>query len=49
MTEQPLRWILCAAVLGFRSKYEEVNADHAGMSPLVLPDIFDFFDASRGK
>jgi predicted esterase len=32
---------------GFKSKYEEVNADHGGMIKLVLPDIFDFFDSSR--
>jgi poly(3-hydroxybutyrate) depolymerase len=34
---------------GFQATYEEVNADHGGMIPLVLPDIFDFFDASRSK
>jgi predicted peptidase len=34
---------------GFNAKYEEVNADHGGMIKLVLPDIFDFFDASRAK
>jgi predicted peptidase len=34
---------------GFKATYEEVNADHGGMIPLVLPDIFDFFDASRRK
>jgi predicted peptidase len=34
---------------GFNAKYEEVNADHGGMIPLVLPDIFDFFDSSRAK
>ena len=32
---------------GFKSEYEEVNADHGGMIPLVLPDVFDFFDRSR--
>jgi len=32
---------------GFAAEYEEVNADHGGMIPLVLPDIFDFFDRSR--
>ncbi|HVT06516.1 MAG TPA: hypothetical protein VHO67_03625 [Polyangia bacterium] len=31
---------------GFKSEYEEVNADHPGMVPLVLPDVFDFFDRS---
>ncbi|MBN1609010.1 MAG: hypothetical protein JW940_20450 [Polyangiaceae bacterium] len=31
----------------FDAEYEEVNADHGGMIPLVLPDIFDFFDRSR--
>jgi predicted esterase len=30
------------------AQYKEVNADHPGMVPLVLPDVFDFFDASRG-
>ncbi len=32
---------------GFLSTYKEVNADHGGMIPLVLPDIFDFFERSR--
>ena len=32
---------------GFKLKYKEVNADHGGMVPLVLPDIFDFFDECR--
>jgi len=34
---------------GFKAEYEEVNADHGGMIPLVLPDVFDFFDRSRAK
>jgi predicted esterase len=34
---------------GFKAEYEEVNADHGGMIPLVLPDVFDFFDRSRSK
>jgi hypothetical protein len=34
---------------GFNSEYEEVNADHPGMVPLVLPDVFTFFDRSRTK
>jgi len=29
----------------FKVKYKEVNADHAGMVPLVLPDVFAFFDS----
>lgn len=29
---------------GFVVSYEEVAADHAGMVPLVLPDVFEFFD-----
>ena len=29
---------------GYPSEYLEVEADHAGMVPLVLPDVFDFFD-----
>jgi poly(3-hydroxybutyrate) depolymerase len=32
---------------GFMSQYEEVNADHPGMVPLVLPDVFSFFDNHR--
>jgi predicted esterase len=32
---------------GFLAEYEEVNADHGGMVPLVLPDVFDFFERSR--
>ena len=34
---------------GYMSEYEEVNADHAGMVPLVLPDVFNFFDRSLTK
>jgi predicted peptidase len=34
---------------GFKVEYKEVNADHGGMVPLVLPDVFDFFDRCRGK
>ena len=33
----------------FKAEYEEVNADHGGMIPLVLPDVFGFFDRSRGN
>jgi predicted esterase len=29
------------------AQYKEVNADHGGMIPLVLPDVFDFFDRAR--
>ncbi|WP_437911232.1 hypothetical protein WME73_25600 [Sorangium sp. So ce302] len=29
---------------GYTITYKEVDADHAGMVPLVLPDVFDFFD-----
>lgn len=32
---------------GYPSEYKEVQADHAGMVPLVLPDVFDFFDRKR--
>ena len=32
---------------GFNAEYEEVNADHGGMIPLVLPDVFGFFDRSK--
>jgi hypothetical protein len=31
----------------FDAEYEEVDADHGGMVSLVLPDVFDFFDARR--
>jgi hypothetical protein len=31
------------------AEYEEVNADHGGMVPLVLPDVFAFFDRTRSK
>ncbi|MBN1568646.1 MAG: hypothetical protein JXA73_12435 [Acidobacteria bacterium] len=34
---------------GFKLEYMEVNADHGGMIPLVLPDIFKFFDRCRLK
>ena len=34
---------------GFKVEYKEVNADHPGMVPLVLPDVFDFFDRCRTK
>jgi predicted peptidase len=34
---------------GFKIEYKEVNADHGGMVPLVLPDVFDFFDRCRAK
>ncbi|HEX2873714.1 MAG TPA: hypothetical protein VHP33_20805 [Polyangiaceae bacterium] len=29
---------------GFAVSFKEVNADHPGMVPLVLPDVFTFFD-----
>ncbi|WP_437963390.1 hypothetical protein WMF04_27105 [Sorangium sp. So ce260] len=29
---------------GYTITYKEVDADHAGMVPLVLPDVFDYFD-----
>ena len=32
---------------GFKVEYMEVNADHGGMIPLVLPSIFNFFDRHR--
>lgn len=32
---------------GFNLEYKEVNADHGGMVPLVLPDVFNFFDRCR--
>jgi predicted peptidase len=33
----------------FKIEYMEVNADHGGMIPLVLPSIFNFFDRCRSK
>jgi predicted peptidase len=33
----------------FKLEYKEVEADHPGMVPLILPDVFDFFDRCRGK
>jgi predicted esterase len=30
---------------GMKLKYKEVNADHGGMVPIVLPDVFNFFDS----
>jgi poly(3-hydroxybutyrate) depolymerase len=33
----------------FKLEYKEVEADHGGMVPLVLPDVFKFFDRCRGK
>ncbi len=32
---------------GFDVTYKEVNADHPGMVPLVLPDVFTFFDQAK--
>jgi MFS family permease len=34
---------------GFKLEYLEVNADHGGMVPLVLPSMFNFFDRYRSK
>lgn len=34
---------------GFNLEYKEVDADHGAMVPLVLPDVFDFFDRIRKK
>jgi predicted peptidase len=34
---------------GFKLEYKEVEADHPGMVPLVLPEVFDFFDRCRAK
>jgi hypothetical protein len=31
----------------FNLEYKEVDADHGGMVPLVLPDVFNFFDRCR--
>jgi predicted peptidase len=34
---------------GFKIEYMEVNADHGGMIPLVLPSVFKFFDRCLSK
>jgi predicted peptidase len=34
---------------GFKLEYMEVEANHGGMVPLVLPAVFDFFDRFRKK
>ena len=34
---------------GFNLEYKEVDANHGGMVPLVLPAVFDFFDRVRKK
>jgi len=34
---------------GFGAEYIEVDADHGGMVPLVLPDVFGFFDEARSN
>jgi predicted peptidase len=34
---------------GYQVEYKEVTADHGGMIPLVLPDVFKFFDSHRAK
>jgi len=36
-------------VRGFQLEYLEVDANHPGMVPLVLPAVFDFFDRHRAK
>lgn len=34
---------------GFQLEYKEVDANHGGMVPLVLPAVFEFFDRHRKK
>ena len=34
---------------GFDAEYIEVDADHGGMVPLVLPDVFEFFERARSN
>ncbi len=34
---------------GFKLEYQEVDADHPGMVPLILPAVFDFFNRCRSK
>jgi pimeloyl-ACP methyl ester carboxylesterase len=36
-------------VHNFDLEYMQVNADHGGMVPLVLPAVFDFFDRYRNQ
>ena len=36
-----------ATAQGFKLTYKEVNADHPGMVPLVLPDVFTFFNQAK--
>ena len=33
----------------FNIEYKEVDADHGGMVPLVLPQVFEFFNRCRSK
>jgi len=34
---------------GFNIEYKEVDADHPGMVPLILPDVFEFFKRNMNK
>jgi hypothetical protein len=34
---------------GFNIEYKEVDADHPEMVPLILADVFDFFDNNLNK
>ena len=29
---------------GLNLQYKEVDGDHGGMVPMILPDVFNFFD-----
>lgn len=35
--------------IGLNCEYKEVEGDHGGMVPLVLPDVFEFFDRQRNN
>lgn len=39
----------CLVDNGFDAEYIEVDADHGGMVPLVLPDVFEFFERARSN
>jgi len=38
-----------AGEIGLDFEYKEVDADHPGMVPLILPDVFDYFDRHKGN
>lgn len=38
-----------AEIIGLNYTYKEVEGDHGGMVPMILPDVFTFFDRQRSK